>query len=130
MKRLIKTLHGEQGELFCICEGRRILLSRCRPVVEILEEIQYISAIGNCGRVKSSRITVVLCREQDFTRAVDAAFLGTVTRFELRADIQRQDGIFEQIILDNLLPVEIDLSGDWKFELVGQDQLAKRLLTI
>lgn len=52
MKRLIKTLHGEQGELSCICDGRRILLSRCRPAVEILEEIQYISAIGNCGRVE------------------------------------------------------------------------------
>jgi len=32
------------------------------------------------------------------------------------ADIQRPDGVYERMHFDRLIPQEIDLDGEWKFE--------------
>ena len=65
----------------------------------------------------------------EYTRDVDEKFLRTVSQFELSADIQRVDGVFENIIFDGLYPVEIDLDIDWIFETENQ-MLIRKLLEV
>lgn len=131
LKRLVKTLVCEKGELFGIINGRRILLAKCKPRLEIMENSQQVNSIGVQGyNVKKRYVTLVLCKEPQTTREVDVDFLRTVTRFEMSADVQRTDGIFENIVFDSILPDEIELDGNWKFQVIGQEDLAKKLLVI
>lgn len=129
-KCLIQTLLFENGELYGIVRGRRILLAQCDPKVEIYEHSTDVPMPGmQRYRVKKRQTGMVLCPSPDTTRQIDEGFLRAVTRFEVFADIQREDGIFEKIRFDNLIPNEIDLDGDWKFE-VGENEIIKRLLAL
>lgn len=130
IRRLIKTLYFECGKLYIILEGRRILLANCEPKIEIFEHSTKVPILGKQGgSVKKHHITVVICGNLDFTREIDEEFLQSVTSFELTADIQREDGIFENIAFDKLDVSEIDLDGDWTFEIKGQADLIRKLLT-
>ena len=52
--------------------------------------------------------------------------LRRVSRFELFADVLRSDGVIENIRFDSLIPDEIDLDGDWVFE-INEYSLLKKL---
>lgn len=127
-KRIIKTIHLEQGELYGIIGGRRILLAKCNPRVEIMEHSTSVPMLGaQSYQIKRRHIGIVLCPSPDTAREIDEVFLQTVTRFELSADMQRTNGIFENLIFDVLIPREIDLDGDWIFEVAEQSEAFKRL---
>lgn len=129
-KRLVKTLHFENGKLYATTQGRRILLAECRPKVEIYEHETDIPVLGRQSyTVKKRHISIVICSDMEYTRDVDEKFLRTVSQFELSADIQRVDGVFENIIFDGLYPVEIDLDIDWIFETENQ-MLIRKLLEV
>ncbi|GFI33094.1 hypothetical protein IMSAGC013_04501 [Lachnospiraceae bacterium] len=128
-KRMIKSIPLEQGELYGIISGRRILLAKCNPRVEIMEHSTNVPILGaQSYQIKKRHIAIVLCPSPDAAREIDEAFLQTVTRFELSADMQRTDGIFENLIFDALTPREIDLDGDWIFETEEQSNAFKRLM--
>ncbi len=129
IKRLIKTIYCERGELFCIIGSNRFLLARCEPKLEIYEHSTSIPILGKTSYgVKKFNAVLVLCEEPELTRAVDEEYLKKISRFELTADIQRTDGIFENVSFDNILPVEIYLDGDWTFEINGSSEIVKRML--
>lgn len=129
-KRLVKTLYFESGKLYSTTKGRRILLATCEPKIEIYEHLTDIPTLGKQGgTVKRRHVTVVICDNLDYTREVNEEFLKSVTCFELTADIQREDGVFENVIFNNLGLIEIDLDGDWTFEIEGQADLIRKLLT-
>jgi hypothetical protein len=129
MKRLVKTLTGENGQLYTVQDGNRVLLANCIPRLEIYEEITPIPVKGRRGVVKKRHISLVLCGEAEMTREVDTGFFRTVKRFDLSADFQRMDGVFETLFFDALIPVEIDLDGDWRFEALDNPELLKKALT-
>jgi hypothetical protein len=131
MRTLIKTLSSENGEIYAVTDGRRVLLARCKPKIEIYEHSRAIGVLGSRdGRVKTHANAVVICPDPDATREIDADFLRAVSRFELIADIQRGDGVFERIVFDALAPDEIDLGGDWIFELVGSAGIIRKLTAL
>lgn len=130
IKRLVKTLRLEDGKLYGTVGDQRVTLAYCEPRVEIYEHRQDIPVMNKRSYgVKKMHAAIVLCPTPETTRAVDAEYLSRVSRFELSADIQRQDGIFETLRLD-LEPTEIDLDGDWEFELIGSPELIKKLCVI
>jgi len=129
MQTLIKTLTTGSGDIFAVTEGRRILLIKCSPTVRIYERAQNVGVIGAQGyKLKTGHNVTLTCAELDAKRNVDPEFLRTVSRFEFTGDFQRQDGVFERITFDNLSPEEIDLTGDWRFEVCGPLGLIKKLL--
>lgn len=128
MKRLIKTLVGENGQLYTAQNGNRVLLANCIPQLEIYEEVAYIPALGAGAKIKKRHISLVLCGEPELTREVDTGFFRTVTKFDLSADFQRTDGVFETLFFDALIPEEIDLDGDWTFWLRDDAEMLKGLL--
>ena len=72
MRRLLNTLHLENGELYATISDNRILLANCEPLVEIYEDTYNIKSIGVQGyNVKIRHITLVLCDDMAFTRKVD-----------------------------------------------------------
>ena len=127
MKRLVKTLIGENGQLYTAQNGNRVLLANCIPQLEIYEEITPIPVKGMRGVVKKRHISLVLCGE--LMREVDANFFKNSMSFDLSADFQRTDGVFETLFFDALIPEEIDLDGDWTFLVLDNPELLKKALT-
>ena len=62
-------------------------------------------------------------------REVDANFFKNSMSFDLSADFQRTDGVFETLFFDALIPEEIDLDGDWTFLVLDNPELLKKALT-
>lgn len=129
MKRLLMTIPCEHGELFYISSGRRILLAECAANLEIYEHTSQVKAIG-CVGVKRIYAELALCDAAEFTRPVDDAFLNIVDCFDLSADIQRQDGVFEAFHFRNIQPEEFDTEGKWVFSLNEKQELYRKLLTL
>ena len=46
-KRMIKSIPLEQGELYGIISGRRILLAKCNPRGEIMEHSTNVPILGD-----------------------------------------------------------------------------------
>ena len=131
IRKLLRTVPLENGELYGIVGSRRILLANCQPKVEVYEHSTRVTSIGRHSYdVKSNHAVLVLCPDPETTREVNAEFLQTVSQFDLRAEIQREDGVFEVIMFENLYPNEIELGGDWEFELTDPEKIARKFLTI
>lgn len=129
MERLLLTLQCERGELFYVKAGRRVLLANCTPMLKIYEHTDQVHAVGGCG-VKRIHAALVLCEDPEFTRPVDTAFLDSVECFDLTADIQCKNGVFEVFHFRNIQPHSIELEGEWVFALNEKPELFRRLLTL
>ena len=131
MQTLIKSLAGERGGVFVITDSRRILLAKCLPRIDVFEHSQRVNLLGaKSYSLKTHHSAVLHCAAPETTREIDAGFLQSVSRFEFVGDFQRQGGIFERLTLDNLSPNELDLSGDWEFDILGPYALIQKLLAL
>lgn len=130
-KRLVKTIHCENGQLYSIVKGQRFLVAECEPRIEIYEHSTEVTTFGTMTcPIKKRHITIAICSDMDYTRTIDEKFIGSVSAFEVQADIQRVDGVFENIVFNNLCPVEIDLDIDWTFEVKDNAALLNKLLKL
>ena len=113
MQILIKTIRAENAGLYRIKDGRRILFARPQTRIELYEDVKEIPVLGAAAcKVRKRRAVLVLCSG---IMAGMAELEDTLT-FEMIADIQRPDGVYERMHFDRLIPQEIDLDGEWKFE--------------
>lgn len=130
MERLLLTLPCERGELYYITEGRRLLLARCTPKIEVYEHITSVPVLGHSCGVKTYHAALVICTEPEQTRPVDADLLQRAEAFDLAADIQRKDGIFEAFQFYGLQPEEIQQGGPWIFNLQARQEFIRKLLAL
>lgn len=127
MVTLLNTITSEKGGLFTIGHGRRILLAHCKPEIRIYEEDTQVPLLGKPGGGrKSRRFTISLCGDMDFTH--DAG--GEADRYELTADILRDDGIAERFYFHDISLVEIHPSGEWELELHATAEQMRKLSLI
>lgn len=128
MITLLNTLFSEKGELFSIGQGRRMLLAHCKPEIKIYEKTARVPVLGEAGRKeKSTRFTVALCGDMEFTRDDVGEFQRRVERYELTADLPRNDGIVERFYFHNIFLEEINAEGEWEFELKVTEEQRKKL---
>ena len=128
MKTIQRRIEAENGELYCTIGSSRTLMARCRPEFDIIEQSDMLKQMNGC-RVRSMYLTIILCDDMEETRDIDIKLLNTVSGFDLSADIQHSDGIYEKVILRNIVPTDIDLYGSWKFEL-NDPETARKLLGV
>lgn len=127
MVTLLNTIISEKGGLFTIGHGRRILLAHCKPEIRIYEEDIQVPVLRKPGGGrKSKRFTISLCGDMDFTH--DAGV--EADRYELTADILRDDGIAERFYFHDISLVEIHSSGEWEFELHATAEQMRKLSLI
>lgn len=128
MITLLNTLFSEKGELFTIGQGRRVLFARCKPQIRIYEKTIRVPVLGEQGyRKKSMRLTIALCGDTEFTcSSMDEAMQKT-ERYELTADLLRNDGIVERFYFHNISLVEINSAGEWEFELNTTEEQMQKL---
>ena len=128
-KRLIKRIPFESGNLYGIVDGKRLLLAKCKPEAEVYESVTEIHSIASQGySVKKRMAGLVFCPTPVAVEFTEELFR-KISCFDLSADYLREDGILENVCFNNLIPHEIDLDGDWKFE-IPDYSLLKRLAGI
>lgn len=128
MTTLLNTLFSEEGELFTIGQGRRVLFAHCRPQISLYEKTAQVPVLGESGyRKKSMRFTVALCGDTEFTSNAVEETMQRAERYELTADLLRNDGIVERFYFHNVSLVEINAAGEWEFELNVTDEQIQKL---
>lgn len=120
IRKLVKAIMCDNGDLYGTVNGQRILLAKCRPKIEILE----------LESIKNDYETYILCGVPEFTIKPGCDFLDEYTIFGLETDIQHTDGIFERIYIDDIIPLGINPDGEWVFASFFQPGLTKKLLSI
>ena len=112
---LLKTIPLSDGRLYATTGGMRCLLATTIPVLEVYEKEITVPIMGKGRTVKKTVYSLVLCGDNEFTRDVDIEYLQNVTAFDLTAQVQRTDGVFEVITFNNIEPESIQTGGDWVF---------------
>lgn len=120
IRKLVKTIMCDNGDLYGTVNGQRILLAKCRPKIEILE----------LESIKNDYETYILCGVPEFTIKPGCDFLDAYTIFGLETDIQHTDGIFERIYIDDIIPLGINPDGEWVFASFFQPELTNKFLLI
>ena len=98
-----------------LSDGKRCLLASTVPVLEVYENETTVPILGKGRQVKKRSYSLVLRKDSEFTREVDLEYLQSVTAFDLTAQVQRADGVFEVITFNNIEPESIRSDGDWVF---------------
>ena len=112
---LLKTIPLSDGRLYATAGGMRRLLASTVPVLEVYENETTVPILGKGRQVKKRSYSLVLCKDSEFTREVDNEYLQSITAFDLTAQVQRADGVFEVITFNNIEPESIQSDGDWVF---------------
>lgn len=131
MEQLIITAKCEFGMLYSLTGGRRIKLAACTPRLEIMERVMHIPTLGrNGGDVKRIHLILAICEDMDCTRRIDEEYLRGISGFDLEASIWRNDGISERFYFQNMDVREINLDGEWLFDIVPTSEQIKKLKSI
>ncbi len=126
--KLFRTLNGKDGKLFYLKNGRRFLLADCSTRLEITSQEDHLPVAGNKALVSKHYLTIAICEDMELKEEVDTAFLKSVSRFEIVMFLQRRDGVQERFVFDNIAPIEINLDGEWEFQIEEPYTLIRRLL--
>lgn len=105
------------ASVYAIAQGRRIKLADCLLQIEKYEKQVPMPILGKQNIIKRTEIKKAVCFNSDYTREVYCDFLSQVSRFEIVYEYQREDGIFETIVLDNVMLLEIDSDNNMIFEI-------------
>ena len=120
---LLKTIPLSDGRLYATADGMRCLLASTVPVLEVYEKEIAVPIMGRGRTVKKTAYSLILCKDNEFTREVDNEYLKNITAFDLTAQAQREDGIFEVIRFNNLDLESIEPNGEWVFNTVLSDRV-------
>ncbi len=121
---LIKTLQGNNGEIFILKGGRRMLLSSCSLEIRIYEDATEIPTLGRNAQVKTYHAALTVC--EDINDKVDVSDLDT-GYFEIQTDIETRYNQIERVLLDKLAAVELINLDEWTFDIIDM-KMIKRLL--
>ncbi len=116
---LLREIPVERCELYCTVKGNRCLLARCEAEIEVYEEERAVPILGRSRTVKKIKYSLVLCNELELTRNIEEEYLKYIEAFDLKGQIQRYDGIFESVNLNNLIPTERWSADMWEFSFEG-----------
>ena len=129
MLKIINKLGLEEAELYATIDNNRIMLARCNAKMELYEESENIKVLGsqNC-KVRKRRFTIVLCDDMEYTRDITINILRKLREYGLKFELQREDGIFECFYINNLVPKDIEIGGEWVFDIECLPDEVKKLI--
>ncbi len=115
MRTLIKTIKLYNCKLYQMMNGDRYLFADIDARLEVYEDSHEVSILGErTCKVRKQKISLVIC--SDVNKDFDEKAV-----YQITGDILRTDGIYERLYFDSPIPVEIDLDGDWVFEVEKPD---------
>ena len=128
-KTLLKTIPLERGELYSTVNGKRHLLANCAPKLEIYENETQVAVLGRWQGIKKTEYSIVICYDTEFTRNIDNSYLKSISAFDLKAQVQRKDGVFEVVNFNNITPTSVWTDENWEFD-VNMPQNLRSIINI
>lgn len=120
---------GENGELYGTIGTMRVWLFGCRSELEVRTKTYQLPARGTATySVRNESYCVALCYDTSECE-IDVGDIKEITAYDLSAEFQRKDGVYETVVIRNLIPVDIDLAnGEWLFEVPKNNELKTDLI--
>lgn len=109
-KTLIKSLKADTGKLFIVRDGNRDFEIINNIEINLYEEKDYINRLGSTStEVVTNKVSIVITDPLDFMAKVNDSF-------SLEVDLKRNDGIYERVYINTLIPLNIYPDEKWEFE--------------
>lgn len=109
-KTLIKSLRVDTGKLFIVRDGNRDFEIINNIEINLYEEKDYINRLGSKGMaVVTNKVSIVITDPLDFKANIHDSF-------SLEVDLKRNDGIYERVYINTLIPLNIYSDEKWEFE--------------
>lgn len=110
---LIKTLKADEGKLYLLKNGRRLSFFVSDIKIELYEEEDRISVLGSRElKIRNLRYSIVVLNGEELDRPKGNEV------YSLELDLRRIDNIYERVVLDGLIPIDI-YEDKWEFEFKG-----------
>lgn len=109
-KTLIKSLRADTGKLFIVRDGNRDFEIINNIEINLYEEKNYINRLGTKSiAVVTNKVSIVISDPLDFKTNIHDSF-------SLEVDLKRNDGIYERVYINTLIPLNIYSDEKWEFE--------------
>ncbi len=124
-KHLLRKIKFTNGELYITKNGRRHKLSDCEPLIEVYDCRTQVAVLNKGTTIKHRELRIVLCEDNKPTTPITEDTFKGVTGFDLSMEYWREDGVYETVVLNNILPTVIDLDAEWEFEVPDREAVKK-----
>lgn len=124
-KHLLRRIKFTNGELYITKDGRRRKLSDCEPMIEVYDCRTQVAILNQGATVRHKELRIVLCEDNKPTTFITGDTFKGVTGFDLSMEYWREDGVYETVVLNNILPTVIDLDAEWEFEVPDREAVKK-----
>lgn len=129
MKKLIKTIVGQDCEIYAISHHNRLRVGRAVPYIEIYENSVEVPTIGsNRIQYRHTDFSVVICPDAEMDMAMNDEMLKGLTEFELSMYLPNKRGILTPFELCGVNAAELT-DEQWIFD-ITDTQTVKKLLTL
>ena len=126
---LVKTVKADSGEIYYLLDNRRLKLADCSVEARIYERHVEVPTLGSRFiKYKSRHVSIVLCDKLRGQKVeLTDALISKIRAFEIIADFQLANRDCARIVISGLNDAEIDLDGEWKFNLQDEKVIQKLL---
>ena len=126
MKRIIKTLRCENGNLFVTSAGQRLPFADFSGRIEIEEHTTLVPILGTVQKgTKRICASFIVCEDVLYTRAFDDTFIPSGKVYDATADVAGNRLTFSGLRFEDSDPIENELI----FEITDME-LIQKLLTL
>lgn len=109
-KTLIKSLRADTGKLFIVRDGNRDFEIINNIEINLYEEKYYMNRLGPKGMaIITNKVSIVITDPLGSMANVNDSF-------SLEVDLKRNDGIYERVYINTLIPLNIYSDEKWEFE--------------
>ena len=129
MKKIIKTIVGQDCEIYAISHHNRLRVGRAVPYIEIYENSVEVPTIGsNKIQYKHTNFSVVICPNAEIDMAMSNEVLKGLMEFELSMYLFDKRGISVPFELCGVNAAELT-DEQWIFD-ITDTQTVKKLLEL
>ena len=127
--KLIKTISGQECEIYAVSHHRRLKVGKAEANIEIYENSTVVPTLGtNNIRRKITYFSVAVCPSPDMEESITDEVLQGLTAFDLSMILPDKRGIYVPFSLYGVCSAELN-ADRWVFEITDPETV-RRLLAL
>ena len=127
--KLIKTIGGQECEIYAVSHHRRLKVGRAEVNIEIYEISTVVPTLGtNNIRRKITYFSVAVCPSPEMEKSITDEVLQGLTAFDLSMLLPDKRGIYVPFSLYGVCSAELN-ADRWVFEITDPETV-RRLLAL
>lgn len=127
MRELIKTIQGQDCEVFAIHHHDRIQVGKAVPKIEVYEESMEVPTLGsNRIRYKNTLFSIVICPDPEMDAAITTETLRNITAFDLRMMLPRKDDVYVPFMICGVYNADLE-PDEWVFQISDKETVSRLL---